>query len=88
MSERSRGYLRFLLILYVVVSPFLAVYASVQMVERAQERSREANRITTCQWFGRMIDAYLEEPPTSTTGRNVVEAWLFLYRLAGCRPVR
>ncbi len=83
----------------MLVSPPLAILASVQIAERSAERSiaeqrrteaaaREQARRVACDFFRLNLDVYDETPPASALGRNLRQTYLEFYRLSGCQPAR
>lgn len=86
-------------VLLVVFSPILSIVASVKIAEKntqdqaqaqvmAEEKAREAARVITCNLFGAILDSYKEEPPITSSGVNVRNTWLEMYRLSRCQPLR
>lgn len=72
----------------MVVSPILAVVASVKIAERNAVQLAEQYRLSTCNEYGRLLDIYKETPPATETGRNVRELYVVEYRRRGCLPAR
>lgn len=86
-------------IMIVVLSPLLAILASVKIADgqrkaaqRAQAaaelRQQEQSRIVVCGLFSAILDTYIETPPNTAAGRNVQQTWLDLYKLSNCQPPR
>jgi hypothetical protein len=86
-------------ILIAVASPILSVFASrtiavenarrmVEQQQKAQAAQAEIAIKITCDLFRRQLEAYDETPPTTSTGRNIRDAWLDEYQLYKCQPLR
>lgn len=83
----------------MLVSPFLSVFAAVRAADanriraqkaaaEAQASAREEARLRTCDLFAALLDAYVEEPPETATGRKVQGTYLYFYTANGCQPPR
>jgi hypothetical protein len=83
----------------VFLSPIASIWASVRIAQnntrriiaeqqRTQLAAKEEARRVACSFFSASLDAYLETPPTTATGRNLRETYLEFYRLSGCQPPR
>src|SRR5262245_49465657 len=83
----------------MLVTPWLSVFAAVkradanrhraeQQAVRAQLEAREEARLRTCGLFQALLDAYVEEPPETATGRRVQATYLDFYNLNSCQPPR
>lgn len=86
-------------IMVTVLSPIFSVIAAVKIQERnaaeadrkaaaAVAAQREESRKAYCSFFARILAGYEEDPPRSTAGQNVANAWRDLYKLANCQPPR
>jgi hypothetical protein len=65
----------------------IAVLISVQASDRAIERDRQSRqeaRKASCLLINQINNAYKEDPPVSTAGKNVAEAWTRVARAFGC----
>lgn len=82
-----------------ILSPIFSIITAVKIQENnAAEADRKADAVVTvqreesrkayCSFFSRILDGYEEIPPTTPAGKNVVNAWRDLYRLASCQPPR
>lgn len=79
----------FMVIVSVVISVALANRNAHDLVARYESDKRatgEANRQFYCTLFGTQLDAF--ENATSEAGKKSYSAWLGVYRLAECRPLR
>lgn len=85
------------LVLAAILGPPLSIYASVQIAnnnsEQLIERYRadrqaqaEANKQLYCALFASQIDAL--EDVSSAAGQASRRAWLDLYKLVQCQPIR
>lgn len=73
----------------VVISVALANQNARDLVaryERDKAATAEANRAIYCALFGSQLKAF--EDAQSDVGRESYRAWLNLYRLARCEPVK
>lgn len=80
-----------------LVSPVLAVLASVQIAEAnarqiiAQQQQqaaeqRAAARVAYCDLVRTYVELYEETPPSTPAGKNAQQTWLGEYRRQGCQP--
>jgi hypothetical protein len=84
----------------MLASPFLSVFAAVQRADTnrhraeqqaiaAQAAAREESRLRTCDLFTALLDTYVEEPPTTPTGKKVQATYLYFYNdVSKCQPPR
>jgi predicted GTPase len=85
----------------MVVSPVLSILVSVQMANHNREQAehaasvaaaqaREDARLKTCDLFTALLDAYVEEPPQTDTGRKVQQTYIEFYNSpeVHCQPPR
>lgn len=83
----------------MLVSPLLSIFASVSIANTnrvqaehaaalAAEQTRAEGRKKACELFGSQMDVYLEEPPTTDTGRKAQQNWIDLYQINNCQPAR
>lgn len=78
-----------MVVVSAVISVALADRNARQLVARYEADKRAtaaANQQFYCALFGSQADAF--EDATTATGRASRKAWLDLYELAQCRPVR
>lgn len=86
-------------IVVMLVSPVLSILASVTIANgqrtraeaaaaKAKTESTEEARVRTCNLFSALLDAYVEQPPTTDTGRKIQQTYLSFYRLNNCQPPR
>ncbi len=72
-------------VISIVASVKIADANTQDQIDRARAAAVQQRNVT-CALLGRILAAYEETPPTTATGRNVVEAWLDEYRTIGCLP--
>lgn len=72
----------------MLVSPILAVAASVHIAENRAERARAESAQRSCALFSALLDTYDETPPLTPAGRNVRATYLEFYTRNGCEPPR
>lgn len=77
----------------VIAGMLISIYVSVRVVRysddqqvKQQQIAREEQRAIACNLVNRILAGYAEDPPTSETGKNVVEAWREEYRALNCSP--
>jgi len=80
-------------LMVMVVSPMLAIQASVNISERAIEKNEQSRReqsaqfqVIYCRLIGSQVDVYSEAQ--SEVGRNAHDTWLAEYQRSGCQPPR
>jgi hypothetical protein len=68
----------------VLVSIKYSDHATEQRL-RAEEKSRHELYRQTCDLTTRILAGYAEAPPTTATGKSVVEAWREEFNVLGCQ---
>jgi hypothetical protein len=74
----------------MIVSPLLSIFASVQIANHnrvqaehaaaaAAVDAKEEARIRTCALFAGLLDSYIEEPPSTKSGKAIRQTYLDFY---------
>lgn len=92
---RGLRYTLMVVLLVGVLSPLLSLYAAQRSAERAvrtaqqtavaqQERSRQQY----CDLITALLNVYVENPPSTDTGKAVQKEYLVQYEIKSCKPPR
>ncbi len=84
-----RRYTLVLLIVYTVLAPGATAIIALRLADRARAAAEESQRVSNCVLFGKLLDVYVETPPSTPAGQNVQQAYRDHYNVTlRCVPPR
>lgn len=84
-----RKYTLVLLVVYTVLAPGFTAFAALKLADRARAGAEESQRVSNCVLFGKLLDVYVETPPSTPAGLNVQQAYRDHYNVTlHCVPPR
>lgn len=85
----------------MLVSPLLSIFASVEIANHnrvqaekaaaaAAKEAKEDARVRTCALFDGLLDSYIEEPPSTKSGKAIRQTYIDFYNdpQLHCQPPR
>lgn len=90
-------YALLVMVTIAVVSPVVAIFASVAIANRATERQlgvvqdqaaqlREEQRLRACSVYGALVTALADEPPRTKSGQALLDEYRHQYEIRDCTP--